>query len=52
MRLPFTNRFLIESKVFFHSYDEVEKPGIYKGAKSIVLEDKLVSVDTDILESG
>lgn len=45
MKLPLTARFIIESKVFFHSYDDVESPGIYSSAKAIVSNDKLVDVE-------
>jgi len=45
MKLPLTAIFIIESKVFFHSYDDVEGPGIYSSAEAIVLNDKLVNVE-------
>ena len=46
MKLPLTAKFMIESQVFFHKYDNVEDPGVYAIAKAVVFNDKLVNLET------
>lgn len=47
MQLPFTNKFFIESKVYFHGFDQMTQPGTYRAAKAIVSEDKLVELEVN-----
>ena len=47
MQLPFTAKFTIESKAYFHSFDQVNFPSVYKAAQTIVADNQFATIETE-----